>query len=330
MIITQTPLRISFAGGGTDFKDFYLKEEGAVLSAAIDKYVFITIHERYDDKIYLNYSEKERVNSVDEIKHGLIREAMKTVGVTKGVEIMCYADIPSEGCGLGSSSSFTVGLLNALYHYRGRQEPSALIAKQACEIEIDTLKEPIGKQDQYAAAFGGFNLIRFQKNDTVSVDHFDISRTDLRELKRHLLLFYTNITRKSATILTQQKENIPKKLDHLKKMKPLALEMKRSLVEKRFDDFGRLLADGWQLKKSLADNVTNPEIDSLYQKALSAGALGGKVCGAGGGGFVLLYAPLGKQRDVRNTLSQYREMPFRFESDGSKVIFSQRGNSWRD
>jgi len=255
---------------------------------------------------------------------------MKTVGVSKGVEIMCYADIPSEGCGLGSSSSFTVGLLNALYHYQGRQVPPDLLAKQASEIEIETLKEPIGKQDQYAAAFGGFNLIRFQKNDSVLVDHFDISRTDLRELKRHLLLFYTNITRRSATILTQQKENIPKKLDHLKKMKPLTLDMKKALLEKRFDDFGQLLARGWELKKDLADNVTNPEIDALYETALSAGALGGKVCGAGGGGFVLLYAPLGRQRDIRSALAQYREMPFRFESDGSKVIFSQRGNSWRD
>jgi D-glycero-alpha-D-manno-heptose-7-phosphate kinase len=330
MIITQTPLRISFAGGGTDFKDFYLKEEGMVLSTAIDKYVYITIHERYDEKIYLNYSDEERVASVEEIKHPLIRSAMREAGVSSGVEIMCYADIPSEGSGLGSSSSFTTGLLNALYHYQGRQMPAEWLAKKACEIEIDICKEPIGKQDQYAAAFGGFNLIHFRKSDSVEVEPLAIPRIDLRELNRHLMLFYTNITRKSASILTDQKNNIPAKLEYLKKMKPLALEMRKAILEKRFDDFGRALDKGWQLKKSLANSVSNLEIDAMYKSALSAGALGGKICGAGGGGFVLLFAPLAKQTSVRQALAAYREMPFHFETDGSKVIFNQRGYSWRD
>lgn len=324
MIITQTPLRISFLGGGTDFRGFYTHEGGCVLSSAIDKYVFVVLKERFDDKIYVNYSRKEIVDDVDQLEHELVREAMRMAGVRKGVEITTLADIPSEGSGLGSSSSVTVGLLQALYTYQGVIKPAEELAQEACRIEIETCGKPIGKQDQYIAAYGGLRFIEFHPDDRVCVDTVALDGDARRELSRRLMLFYTGITRQSATILGEQKANIEAQMETLRQLKALALEAKTCFLRSDFDTIGELLHRGWEYKKQLASQITNGEIDAMYEASRRAGAIGGKITGAGGGGFLLLYCPVDRQHDVRSALRRLREMPFQLERDGTKVIFNYR------
>ena len=330
MIIVQTPLRISFAGGGTDLEDFWRKEEGWVASSAIDKYVYVIVKERFDDKIYINYSEKEIVNSVDEIQHELVREAMKMTGISYGIEVTTLADIPSEGgSGLGSSSSVTVGLLNAFYAFKGIQQPAEILARQACEIEIDILGKPIGKQDQYIAAYGGLRFFKFLKDGNVEVEKLPVYNEKYRRLGANLMLFYTGITRSADKILKQQKQNTMDRMEHLRKIKYQAAEIREYLLINQFDRVGDVLRQTWEHKKQLANGITLPEIEAMYQKALEAGALGGKVSGAGGGGFLLLYCPREKQHKVREALKEYREFPFLLEQDGSKVIFNYRRYVWK-
>lgn len=325
MIITQTPLRISFFGGGTDFEDYYrLNKGGAVLSTAIDKCIYVIIKKRFDDKIYINYSRKEIIDSVDEIKHDLVREAMRKTGIDKGVEITTLADVPSEGTGLGSSSSVTVGLLNTFYLYQAQAQPAGKLAKEACEIEIDILKRPMGKQDQYTAAFGNLNLIKFNLDDTVTLQHLSIDEEIKRGLEANLMLIYTGITRRSSDILSKQKENIKDKISVLNDIRDMVEEGKEYLIKGKLDDFGKLLHQGWELKKSLAKDISNSRIEEFYQTARKAGVLGGKICGAGGGGFLLLYCPVEQQSRVRKTLKNLRELPFRLEEEGTKAIFNVR------
>ncbi|HDN94687.1 MAG TPA: GHMP kinase [Nitrospirae bacterium] len=324
MIISQTPLRISFVGGGTDLKSFYHKEDGMVLSTAIDKYVYVIVKERFDDKIYINYSIKEIVDDVSQIKHQLVREAMKKIGIDKGVEITTLADIPSEGSGLGSSSTVTVGLLNALYNYVGKQVTLEQIAREACEIEIDICGKPIGKQDQYAAAYGGLNKITFHSDESVSVDKVSLFNKDIIQLGSRLLLFFTNKTRKADAILKKQKRTTGDNLEVLKQMRDIVPTLERSLVMCNFNKLGKLLHENWLLKKSLVGSISNPEINKMYNKAMDAGATGGKICGAGGGGFLLMYVPKAKQDKVRAALSDYREMHFMLDSFGSRIIFNVR------
>ena len=324
MIIVQTPLRISLAGGGTDFEEYYSNHGGAVLSSAINKYVFAIVEKRFDDTIVLSYSKRENPKNIIQIKHGLIREAMKMTGVKKGIELTTLADIPSEGTGLGSSSSVTVALLHVLHSYQNELKNARELAEEACKIEIDILKSPIGKQDQYIAAYGGLRFIEFDKH--VKVESTDISEENKQKLSDSLLLFYTGITRNSSDILNEQNANINDNLLVLKKVRELAYQGKEILENGKLDEFGELLHYSWQLKKKLASNVTNPLIDEIYEVALKAGALGGKITGAGGGGFLLLYSPKGKQDDIRNALKNFRELPFQFESEGSKVIFNYRRN----
>lgn len=323
MIVVQTPLRISFLGGGTDFKDFYASNGGAVLSTAIDKCIFVVVKERFDDMIYVNYSKKEIVDKVDKLEHELVREAMKTTGVDKGVEITTLADVPSEGTGLGSSSSITVGLLQALHAYRGESATAEDLARQACQIEIDILGKPIGKQDQYISAYGNLRFITFS-SDGVEVKKIELSPEAKRKLNENLLLFYTGITRQASEILTEQKANIDDRLPVLRDMAKLAREAKDALLSETFDELGELLHRGWELKKQLASNVTNTEIDDMYEAARRAGAIGGKITGAGGGGFLLLYCPAERRESVRASLGRLRELPFHFQDDGSKVIFNYR------
>jgi D-glycero-alpha-D-manno-heptose-7-phosphate kinase len=325
MIIVQTPLRISFLGGGTDFEDFYLKYGGAVLTTAIDKCVFVIVKERFDDLIYINYSQKEIVENIQQIKHSLVREAMKLSGVSSGIEITTLADIPTEGSGMGSSSSVTVGLLNAFYTYRGEIVNAESLADKACQVEIDTLKAPIGKQDQYIAAYGGLRFISFGR-DGIKVEKIKLPVSKQKLLSEHFLLFYTGIIRKANDILTEQKSNIENRIDVLSKMRDLAFEGKNAIIEGDFDTFGAIMHRGWLLKKQMASKVSNSQIDDLFEKALKAGAIGGKILGAGGGGFLLLYCPKGKKDNVRAALHGLRELPFQFESDGSKVIFNYRRN----
>ncbi|GBD10428.1 D-glycero-alpha-D-manno-heptose 7-phosphate kinase [bacterium HR23] len=329
MIIVQTPLRISLAGGGTDLPEYYSRREGFVVNAAIDKYVFVILQERYDDRIYINYSRKEVVDRVEEIRHELVREAMKTTGVKNGVEITVLADIPSEGSGLGSSSSLTVGLLNALHMYLGEQVGPRQLAEEACQVEIERCGRPIGKQDQFIAAYGGVCAFRFLPDGAVQVERLPLSDRDLRRLSAHLLLVYTGITRQGSDILAVQKERTEENLDNLDAIKALALQVRTALLEGDFDRIGWVLDENWRLKKQLAPGITNSQIDEMYERAKQAGAIGGKIAGAGGGGFMLLYCPPERQGAVLRALDGYRHMPFTLERDGSKVIFNYRRYTWR-
>lgn len=323
MIITQTPLRISFAGGLTDFADFFEREDGLVVSAAIDKYIFVIINERFDDRIYINYSKREAVDHPDEIEHDLIREALRLTGVTRGVEITTLTDIPSEGSGLGSSSSITVGLLNALYAYCGNPQPTEKLARDACEIEIERCGQPIGKQDQYIAAYGGLCGFTFRPGG-VEVERLGLADGHAGRLSDSLMLFYTNKTRKAETILREQKANMTDKFNLVKEIKAVAQSARAALAGGEIDRMGELLDRGWAWKYKMSGLVSNDEIDTMYRKARDAGATGGKVCGAGGGGFLLLCCPESSRHRVRDALSDYRELPFNLERDGTKVIFNMR------
>jgi len=325
MIIVQTPLRISFLGGGTDFEDFYLNYGGAVLSTTVNKCIYIIVKKRFDDLICVNYSKRETVEKVEHLQHELIREAMRVAGVDKGVEITTLADIPSEGTGLGSSSSVTVGLLHALFSYRGELKTAEALAKEACNIEIDILGKPIGRQDQYIAAYGNMRFTTFSKNG-ITVEKVMLPPGEKKRLNDNLLLFYTGTTRQSSEILFEQKANINRKIDVLIKLSGLAFKAKESILRRDFDQFGEIMHQGWELKKGLNDKISNPRIDELYETARKAGALGGKITGAGGGGFLLLYCPRDKKDAVYKALENYRELPFSFEDDGSKVIFNYRRN----
>ncbi len=323
MIVVQTPLRISFSGGGTDFEEFYSKEPGAVLSTAINLSVYIIVKERFDDRIYINYSKKEIVDNVDNLEHDLVREAMRMTGVNKGVEITTLADVTSEGSGLGSSSSFTVGLLHALYAYKGELPTAEKLAQEACHIEIDILKHPAGKQDQYIAAYGNLRFIKF--NGDIIVEKVELPRGLKQRLSRNLMLFYTGKTRKSGILLESQRNNIEAKHAELIEMRNLAYEAKDCLIRGKLDDFGEILHRGWECKKKLTDKVSNDDIDGMYTRAREAGAIGGKICGAGGGGFLLLYCRPEKQETVRSALNYLTEYAFSLKEDGSKVIFNYQG-----
>lgn len=324
MIITQTPLRISFAGGGTDFADFYKVDGGCVISSAIDKYLYVIIKERFDEKIRVGYSRTEMVDSIDEIEHELVRECLRKTGITRGVEISTMADIPSEGSGLGSSSSVTVGLLNAMYSYIGDPQPPAVLAEQACEVEIDVLGKPIGKQDQYIAAFGNLRLIQFRPSGEVQVDLVEMDAERKMRFAESLMLFFTGVTRSSSTVLSEQKQNIGSRMEILQKMKMQAYEIREALLNAGTDRVGTILHEGWLHKKQLAGRVSSGDIDKVYETALEAGARGGKIAGAGGGGFMLLYCPAERQANVRAALKGLKELPFSLERDGTKVIFNVR------
>lgn len=328
MLITQTPLRISLAGGGTDLPVYYRRGGGAVLSSAIDKFVYVILNQRFDDQIYISYSKKEIVERVADIRHDLVREAMRKAGVERGIEIAIMADVPSEGCGLGSSSSLTVGLLNAFYAYRGLQAPAEQLAREACDIEIDRCGKPIGKQDQYIAAYGGLRFIEFQPDESVTVA--DLSRPRLRQdLGARLLLFFTNITRRADDILREQSDKAAERQAGLDGILDVARRLRAALLDGRLDEIGPALQENWRLKKELAGGVSNPAIDAMVRQAMAGGALGCKICGAGGGGFLMVYCPPDRQSALRRALSAYRELPFFLERHGSKVIFNAEGYEWK-
>ena len=324
MVITQTPLRIGLAGGGTDLREFYSVEPGTVLNIAIDKYVFVIVKERFDDKIYVNYSKKEIVDTVDEIQHELVREAMRKTGVESGIEITTLADIPAEGSGLGSSSSVTVGFLNALYMYQGEQVTAEQLAREASEIEVDICGKPMGKQDQYIAAYGGIRLFQFNPDESVEMHKIALSDEHMRRLGSNLLLFYTGRTRKTNDILNEQKQQTGNKFDILCSIKYLVEPMKKAILQGQSDLIGQLLHQNWLYKRKLASRISDAHLDELYERALMAGAVGGKISGAGGGGFLLLQVPRHKQDNLREELKDLRELPFLLERDGSKVIFNMR------
>lgn len=323
MIISRTPLRISFAGGGSDLAVYYRKSHGSVVSTAIDKYVYITVNNKFDDLIRVSYSKTEMVESVEKIEHNIIREALKIVGIKKGIEVVYMADIPlgSAGIGLGSSSSLAVGVLNALYAYKGQHVSAEKLAREACKIEIEILGHPIGKQDQYAAAYGGYNYIRFNEDESVFVDPIICLNGTKKRLMRKLMLFFTGIERVSSDILGEQKEKTPENMDYLHKIVGLSDQLRRCLSENDLQSFGEILHEGWINKGKLASGISNNQIDKFYSKARKAGAIGGKILGAGGGGFFLLYCEEEKQDKVRRALSDLKEGPFQFEPQGSKIIY---------
>lgn len=323
MIVIQTPLRISFFGGGTDFPSFYREEGGSVLSTAIDKYIFVTIKQRFDDKLRVGYTSTELVDSLDEIKHEIIRESFRMTGITKGVEVTTMGDIPS-GSGLGSSSAVAVGALHAMNVYQNHYVTAESLAQNACQVEIDILKKPIGIQDQYIAAYGGIRFFEFMPDGTVKNELIELDQSTKLQLTESLLLFYTGITRKADSILAEQKEKIPDRKQVLRELRRMSYQVREELCVGNLDSIGHLLHESWMLKKQLASNISNGQIEEMYDAARKAGALGGKVTGAGGGGFLLLYCPFENRARVRKALSQYREIPIRLEPDGSKVIFNYR------
>jgi D-glycero-alpha-D-manno-heptose-7-phosphate kinase len=324
MIIVQTPLRVSLFGGGTDFPSFYKQEGGCVLSSAIDKYIFVTIKKRFDRKLRVGYTLTEMVDSVDEIRHELIRESLLKTGIKEGVEITTMGDIPSEGSGLGSSSTVTVGSLHAMYVFLNESVTAGRLAHEACQIEIDRLEKPIGIQDQYIVAYGGLRLLEFSPDGEVNNAKVELEEEQQRLLNENLLLFFTGVTRKADRILDEQKHNINDRLPVLREMKQMAYEAHQQLQAGNIEMIGELLHESWQLKKQLAIQISNRSIETIYDAARKAGAIGGKITGAGGGGFLLLYCPHDKQKAVRAALHQLQELPFQIEPDGTKVIFNYR------
>ena len=323
MIITRTPFRISFVGGGSDMGTFYTRHPGAVVSTSIDKYMYISSHRFFfPEQLRVKYSETETVNNIDELRHPLLRESMRKVGVTRGIEISSIADIPS-GTGMGSSSSFTVGLLHCLYAVKREYVTHEQLAREACEIEIDILGEPIGKQDQYAAAFGGLNIIHFHPNGDVRVEPLYVKNEVYRELQDNLLMFYVGNQRKASDILTEQKRNASdeEKFNILRSMVLLVSDLRNCLYTGHLSDFGKILHENWILKQKLASQITNQEIDEIYKTGIRGGAKGGKLLGAGGGGFILFYCERANQQKLIDELRPLVKYDFAFEREGSKLIY---------
>lgn len=327
MIITRTPFRISFVGGGSDLREFYSQHPGAVLSTTINKYMYISSHKFFEEgKIRAKYSQTETVDRVDDLKHDIIREALKQANICGGVEISSIADIPA-GTGMGSSSAFTVGLIHNLYAIQRQYVSKETIAEEACRMEIEVLKEPIGKQDQYAATFGGLNIFRFNTNETVTVEPLYLKQEVYKRLEQNLTLFYIGNERKASDILVEQKSNMAKtdKFLVLKDMVSLVDELKNSLYQGNLGEFGNLLHQNWLLKQKLASKISNDYIADLYNLALRNGATGGKLLGAGGGGFMLFYCEKEFQDRLINAMPA-RHFNFRFDQEGTKLIYF--GDEW--
>jgi len=331
MIIVRTPLRISFVGGGSDLPAFYRYEPGAVVSTAIDKYVYVVSKRRvFDEDIILHWQRKrEVVTSLEDLEHELVREALRKSSLERAIEICTPADIPagSSGSGLGSSSSLTVGLLHAFYGHQGKMVSPGSLAQEACEIEIDILGKPIGKQDQYAAAYGGLNYIQFDPDESVKLKKIRCSPETVGQLEKNLLLLYTGITRSSSKILTEQKailESEEEKRKMMRRMVQLAKDLRGAFEKDDLTSFGELLHENWRLKRQMASKITNSLIDRWYETAKKHGAMGGKILGGGGGGFLLLYAPSEKHPEIIRVLEELKPTPFKFEPEGSKIVYQEK------
>jgi D-glycero-alpha-D-manno-heptose-7-phosphate kinase len=326
MIVSCAPFRVSFAGGGSDIASFYRKARGAVLSCAIAKYSFIVVHPFFNaSKYHLKYTRTELVDRLNEIQHPILREALSMQGIEPGIEIVSVADIPG-GTGLGSSSSFSVALINALYAHRRIFVPKETLASESCVLEIERLGEPIGKQDQYAAAYGGVNLIEFERHGGVTVQPLVLPTTTISELEGNLMLFYTGSQRDARVVLSEQVAAIESDgavVARMQRMVDLAYEMRDLLIAGKLDAFGDALHRGWEMKRSISAQISTSAIDDIYAKARAAGALGGKLAGAGGGGFLLLYCPRSAQERVRKALGALQPMEFRFDWGGARIAFAQ-------
>lgn len=324
MIITRTPLRISFVGGGSDLPTFYQHERGAVVTTAINKYIYITTNPKFDHKIRASYSITEIVDTVDEVKHELIREALTLLNLRQGIEITSISDIPSQGTGLGSSASYTVGLLNALYAHTSYLAGAERLARESCYIEMERCGQSSGKQDQYIAAYGGLQYIQFFPDNSVVIDPIICLPETKKLLQKNLLLLYTGVTRRTENILGKQAEETRTNQEtrtSLHRMVELADQLYQALGENNLDAFGEILHANWQEKRKLTTGISSQQIDGWYERARRAGAIGGKIAGAGGGGFLLFYAPQEKHADICRALPELRPVPFLFSPQGSKVIY---------
>ena len=322
MIITQTPLRMSFAGGGSDLPAFYRQFGGAVVSTAIDQYIYINVNKKFDNGIRVSYSRTEEVAAVAQVQHPIVRESLNQLGIAGGIEITSIADIPSRGSGLGSSSSFTVGLLLALHAYQSRYVSPSELASEACRVEIDLCGEPIGKQDQYAASFGGLNFIRFEPDDSVIVEPILCSAKAAAKLEASLVTFYTGQTRQASSILAEQAqlaESERPTQQLLQRMMELAYTLRRELNSGNIDAVGQILDEGWRLKRQVHPLVSNSAIDQWYAAAKREGAIGGKLLGAGGAGFLTFFAPPDKHEAIQQALG-LRRIDIRLERSGSRVL----------
>ena len=325
MIISKTPLRMSFVGGGSDIESFYKRNGGAVISTAIDKFIYINLNKKFDSGIRLAYSKVEEVENYKQVEHKLVNAALKLLKIKGGIEITSIADIPSKGSGLGSSSSFTVGLINVLNEYLKDPISKIKLAEDSCKVEIDMCKEPIGKQDQYAAAFGGFNLIEFKENGLTNVKPLICKQETINKLEENTLMFYTGINRSASKILLNQTKNVERsqaKQNSLIKMVDLAYSLYNDLSNDNLSSFGEILNINWELKKSLNKDISNDFIDECYKAATMEGALGGKILGAGAGGFLMIYAPKEKHDQIKIKLNNLRNIPVKFYKSGSKIIYN--------
>lgn len=322
MIISRAPFRISFLGGGSDLESYYKHKGGCVLSASINKYMYITLHENFSsNQTILKYSKTELVNSPNQIEHPIFREVLSSVNLN-GLDISSISDIPS-GTGMGSSSSFTVALLNAVYSFQGMSLSKDELASLACEIEIQKLREPIGKQDQYAASIGGLNFIEFDIDGTVRHNPVLLSYQNSIRLQKNLFLYYTGIKRSASLVLSDQKKqmsSIQKRLI-VDEMCDLAKSMRSELESQNIDCFGELLDAGWSLKSKVSEKISSGGFDLIYKRAIDAGASGGKLLGAGGGGFFLFYVPEKNQEQFTSNFTELDRLPFSFENEGAKIIF---------
>ncbi len=325
MIISRTPFRISFFGGGTDYPAWFKDSPGAVLATSIDKYCYLTVRYLppfFEHRSRIIYSKMEHVQGVDEIDHPSVRETLRFMNVHEGIEVHHDGDLPAR-TGLGSSSAFTVGLLNVLYALKGVMTTKQQLAEQAIHIEQNLIKENVGSQDQALAAYGGFNHIEFLNDGHLNVRQLTLSGERMRNLQNHMMLFFTGFSRTASQIAAHQIQNIPNRRRELATMYGFVQEALKCLNDNDLKGFGVLLNESWKLKRTLSDKITTDVIDDIYARAMKAGALGGKLLGAGGGGFVLIYAEPDQKPAVRQALSGFLEIPFKFEGLGSQIIFYQ-------
>ncbi len=333
MIISRTPLRVSFVGGGTDMAVFYRRYGGAVISTSINRYVYVTVNAKFDDRVRVSYSQTEDVSCADEVGHPIVHAVLRKLGIGGGIEITSIADVPSHGIGLGSSSAFCVGLLNALHAFGGRYVERRRLGAEACEIEIDILGEPIGKQDQYASALGGLNYIRFNPDDSVESLPLAHMRVLAEDIQRSLITFYTGIGRQASTILESQRrnvDNVASRQDALKQMLVLVEDLKRELEKGNAGSFGEVLHEAWLIKRGLANGISSESIDAWYGRARAAGATRGKILGAGGGGFMVLSAPPDRHEAICRSLPELRRIKLGFERLGSSTIVFGESNGGRE
>jgi|TARA_B110000967_G_C18853543_1_gene545892 D-glycero-alpha-D-manno-heptose-7-phosphate kinase len=324
MIVSRTPLRMSFVGGGSDLPSYYRQKGGAVLSTSIDKYIYVTVNKKFDSDIRLSYSLTENESSAKQIKHPIVRNALSFLGIERGIEITSISDIPSHGSGLGSSSSYTVALLHALYSYQGKSISKEELGRLSSYIEIDLCGDNIGKQDQYAASFGGLNLIKFNEDDSVEVSPIICKPETILRMEESILVFYTGRTRSASSLLNDLSENMkrPRKRALMSDMVSIAYEMKDLLENNDVDFVGELLDKNWKLKRQMTLGISDAQIDDLYNKGILAGATGGKLLGAGNGGFIMFFAPKEKHVNITKAMKNLKSIPFSFEGGGSKIVFS--------